>query len=41
KALKTRGCKFVVTTIGYSFMQACGRVNDHLAGCGCHPQNRP
>ncbi|EOC1426881.1 DNA-3-methyladenine glycosylase I [Cronobacter dublinensis] len=41
KALKKRGFKFVGPTICYSFMQACGLVNDHLAGCGCHPQNRP
>ncbi|CCK04323.1 DNA-3-methyladenine glycosylase [Cronobacter sakazakii 701] len=41
KALKKRGFKFVGPTICYSFMQACGLVNDHLAGCGCHPENRP
>jgi DNA-3-methyladenine glycosylase I len=37
KALKKRGFKFVGTTICYSFMQACGLVNDHVAGCICHP----
>jgi DNA-3-methyladenine glycosylase I len=37
KALKKRGFKFVGTTICYSFMQACGLVNDHIAGCICHP----
>ncbi|EOW6410293.1 DNA-3-methyladenine glycosylase I [Cronobacter sakazakii] len=41
KALKKRGFKFVGPTICYSFMQACGLVNDHLASCGCHPENRP
>ncbi|PXV16334.1 DNA-3-methyladenine glycosylase I, partial [Salmonella enterica subsp. enterica serovar Newport] len=30
KALKKRGFKFVGTTICYSFMQACGLVNDHI-----------
>lgn len=37
KALKKRGFKFVGTTICYSFMQACGLVNDHVKGCFCHP----
>lgn len=37
KALKKRGFTFVGTTICYSFMQACGLVNDHVAGCICHP----
>ncbi|HBZ1708239.1 DNA-3-methyladenine glycosylase I [Salmonella enterica] len=37
KALKKRGFKFVGTTICYSFMQACGLVNDHITGCFCHP----
>lgn len=36
KALKKRGFKFVGTTICYSFMQACGLVNDHIIGCLCH-----
>ncbi|EEC5266420.1 DNA-3-methyladenine glycosylase I [Salmonella enterica subsp. enterica] len=36
-ALKKRGFKFVGTTICYSFMQACGLVNDHITGCFCHP----
>lgn len=35
KALKKRGFKFVGTTICYSFMQACGLVNDHITGCFC------
>lgn len=37
KALKKRGFKFVGTTICYSFLQACGLVNDHVTGCFCHP----
>ncbi|MGU3415000.1 DNA-3-methyladenine glycosylase I [Enterobacteriaceae bacterium C34A] len=37
KALKKRGFKFVGTTICYSFMQACGLVNDHVTGCFCYP----
>lgn len=37
KALKKRGFKFVGTTICYSFMQACGLVNDHVRGCFCYP----
>lgn len=37
KALKKRGFKFVGTTICYSFMQACGLVNDHVISCICYP----
>ena len=37
KALKKRGFKFVGSTICYSFMQACGLVNDHVTTCFCHP----
>jgi DNA-3-methyladenine glycosylase I len=33
KALKTRGFRFAGPTIVYSFMQAVGMVDDHLAGC--------
>jgi DNA-3-methyladenine glycosylase I len=33
KALKARGFRFVGPTIVYSFMQAVGIVDDHLAGC--------
>lgn len=40
KALKKRGFKFVGTTICYSFMQACGLVNDHITGCFCHPGDK-
>ena len=33
KALKARGFRFVGPTTVYAAMQACGVVNDHLAGC--------
>jgi DNA-3-methyladenine glycosylase I len=33
KALKRRGFAFVGPTTAYALMQACGLVNDHLAGC--------
>lgn len=33
KDLLKRGFKFVGSTICYAFMQACGLVNDHTAGC--------
>jgi DNA-3-methyladenine glycosylase I len=33
KDLKRRGFKFVGSTICYAFMQAVGRVNDHLVDC--------
>jgi len=33
KDLKTRGFKFVGSTICYAFMQACGMVNDHILDC--------
>lgn len=31
--LKKRGFRFVGPTTAYALMQACGLVNDHLAGC--------
>jgi DNA-3-methyladenine glycosylase I len=31
--LRTRGFRFVGSTIVYAFMQATGLVNDHLVGC--------
>jgi DNA-3-methyladenine glycosylase I len=31
--LKARGFRFVGTTICYAFIQACGLVDDHVAGC--------
>jgi DNA-3-methyladenine glycosylase I len=33
KQLKRRGFRFVGATTVYAMMQACGLVNDHLAGC--------
>jgi DNA-3-methyladenine glycosylase I len=33
KALKANGFVFVGPTTAYASMQACGLVNDHLAGC--------
>ena len=33
KDLKTRGFKFVGSTIMYAHMQATGMVNDHIVGC--------
>jgi DNA-3-methyladenine glycosylase I len=33
KELKKRGFRFVGPTVCYAFMQACGLVNDHVAGC--------
>ncbi len=31
--LKRRGFRFVGPTTAYALMQACGLVDDHLAGC--------
>jgi DNA-3-methyladenine glycosylase I len=36
KDLKTRGFRFVGTTICYAFMQAAGLVDDHLGTCFRH-----
>jgi DNA-3-methyladenine glycosylase I len=33
KELKRRGFRFVGPTTAYALMQACGLVNDHMAGC--------
>jgi DNA-3-methyladenine glycosylase I len=33
KDLKQRGFRFVGPTTAYALMQACGLVNDHMAGC--------
>jgi len=33
KDLKSRGMRFVGSTIMYAYMQAVGLVNDHLQGC--------
>lgn len=38
--LKSRGFKFVGSTICYAHMQATGMVNDHLVSCFRHPENR-
>jgi DNA-3-methyladenine glycosylase I len=38
KDLRSRGFKFVGSTICYAFMQAVGMVNDHLVGCFRHAQ---
>jgi DNA-3-methyladenine glycosylase I len=38
--LKTRGFKFVGSTICYAFMQAVGMVNDHTLNCSRHNQVR-
>ncbi|HLZ37764.1 MAG TPA: DNA-3-methyladenine glycosylase I [Mycobacteriales bacterium] len=33
RALRERGFRFVGPTTAYALMQACGLVDDHLAGC--------
>jgi DNA-3-methyladenine glycosylase I len=33
RELKARGFRFVGPTTAYALMQACGLVNDHIAGC--------
>jgi DNA-3-methyladenine glycosylase I len=38
KELKRRGFRFVGPTTAYATMQACGVVNDHLAGCWVRPE---
>ena len=38
KDLKKRGFRFVGSTICYSFMQACGLVNDHEIRCFRYPK---
>jgi DNA-3-methyladenine glycosylase I len=38
KELKRRGFRFVGPTTAYATMQACGIVNDHVAGCWVRPQ---
>jgi DNA-3-methyladenine glycosylase I len=40
KELKTRGFKFVGSTICYAYMQAAGMVNDHLVTCFRHSELR-
>lgn len=34
--LKQRGFRYVGPTICYSFMQACGLINDHVTDCICY-----
>ena len=38
KALKAAGFRFVGPTTAYASMQACGIVDDHLAGCPIRPR---
>jgi DNA-3-methyladenine glycosylase I len=37
RELKRRGFRFVGPTTAYALMQACGLVNDHVAGCAARP----
>ena len=37
QSLKSAGFVFVGPTTMYATMQACGLVDDHLAGCHCSP----
>lgn len=39
KAMKQRGFKFVGPTTIYSYLQAAGLINDHLADCDWAPEN--
>ncbi|MDQ3069154.1 MAG: DNA-3-methyladenine glycosylase I [Acidobacteriota bacterium] len=41
KDLKSRGFRFVGSTICYAFMQATGMVNDHIAGCPARKRRSP
>ncbi len=38
KDLKSRGFKFVGTTVMYAYMQATGMVNDHVVDCFRHSE---
>ncbi|HEX2505886.1 MAG TPA: DNA-3-methyladenine glycosylase I [Gaiellaceae bacterium] len=38
KALRARGFRFVGPTTAYALMQACGVINDHVAGCFVRPE---
>ena len=40
KDLKQRGMRFVGSTIIYSFLQACGFVDDHMVDCWCKAKKR-
>jgi DNA-3-methyladenine glycosylase I len=37
RELKSHGFRFVGPTTLYALMQACGLVDDHLAGCPARP----
>ena len=37
-SLRARGFRFVGPTTAYALMQACGVVDDHIAGCHVDPQ---
>jgi DNA-3-methyladenine glycosylase I len=37
RELKRRGFRFIGPTTAYALMQACGLVNDHVAGCKVRP----
>jgi DNA-3-methyladenine glycosylase I len=39
KDLKSRGFRFVGSTIVYAHMQATGLINDHLIGCFRYAQS--
>jgi DNA-3-methyladenine glycosylase I len=41
KDLKTRGFRFVGTTIVYSYLQSVGLVNDHVVGCPAKYRPQP
>jgi DNA-3-methyladenine glycosylase I len=41
EALRSRGFRFVGSTICYSFMQACGLVFDHTTNCFVSKRARP
>ncbi|MCF6525544.1 DNA-3-methyladenine glycosylase I [Streptomyces sp. JJ36] len=41
RELKRRGLRFVGPTTAYALMQACGLVNDHLAGCAFRDPGAP
>jgi DNA-3-methyladenine glycosylase I len=38
KEMRTAGFRFIGSTICYSYLQACGLINDHLTGCFRHRQ---
>jgi DNA-3-methyladenine glycosylase I len=40
KELKKRGFRFLGPTTVYAMMQACGLVDDHIAGCHVPTESR-